>query len=80
MRSSYEHERDSGNFERRLKLVVGAFLVVFDAFWLYLDARKGETVTWEDVSLHLGLLIGGLLLMAPDRTLKLIGDFLRRKR
>jgi hypothetical protein len=63
---------DGGSFGRDVRLVVGAILLLGNGLLIYLDASAGAPVTWQNVVLHGGLLLAGLLLMDPRRTIDLL--------
>ncbi len=71
---SGSYENGGGSFGRDLRLAVGAILVLGNIALMYVDARRHEVVTWQDVALHGGLLLAGLLLMDPKRTIEIIGS------
>ncbi len=61
---------------RDVRLFVGALLVLVDLALVYLEhvhAIPPATYTTPDVVMHLGLLIGGLMLMDTKRLVEVLG-------
>jgi hypothetical protein len=73
---SGSYTNGGGSIGRDVRLIVGALLVFIDLGLLYLEhvhAIPPAAYSTPDIILHLGMLVGGLFLMDPRRTLELIG-------
>lgn len=74
--SSGSYQGSGGSMGRDVRLFVGALLVLVDLALVYLEhvhAIPPATYTTPDVVMHLGLLIGGLMLMDTKRLVEVLG-------
>ncbi len=70
-------ENSGGSVGRDVRLVVGALLILIDLGLVYLEhvrAKPPAPYTTSDIIMHLGMLVGGLFLMDPRRTLELVSS------
>src|SRR5882672_9093993 len=74
--SSGSYQSSGGSLGRDVRLFVGAVLVLIDLLLIYFEhvsAKPPAIYSMADVVMHLGLLIGGLMLMDTRRLVEVLG-------
>ncbi len=75
--SSGSYQASGGSIGRDIRLAVGALAIFGDGFLLYkehVSATPPAGYTTPDIIMHIVILVLGVFLMDPKRTLELVGQ------